>query len=192
MTLQVPHATTRLVSSITRWGDVSWDGQRPSFSWLEDAMQSSDMASITQQADMRRNPAKSIPNQACPAQSRWGKEVCPISQPQERDRAAKRFPLALALCQRRRGFQCHESTRSGGYFRAGSGGAEAAQGWEEVGDPRGKGEAPSLETLLFLLAQLRAGNRVRRKADWGLDTELPGAMSQPLLKCPRALGFASD
>lgn len=86
-----------------------------------------------------------------------------------------RFPLALALCQGWRGFQCHESTWSGGHFRAETGGAEAAQGWEEVGVPRGKGEAPSLETLLFLLAQFRAGDRVRGKAGWGLDTELPGA-----------------
>jgi len=31
VTLRVPHATTRLVSSITRWGHASWDGHGPSF-----------------------------------------------------------------------------------------------------------------------------------------------------------------
>lgn len=35
VTLQVPHTTRRLVSSITKWGYVLWDWHGPSFSWLE-------------------------------------------------------------------------------------------------------------------------------------------------------------
>lgn len=58
-----------------------------------------------------------VPGEACPAQNRWGKEVCPILQPQERDGAVMRFPLALALCRGWRGFQCHKSTSSGWTFQ---------------------------------------------------------------------------
>lgn len=35
VTLQVPHITMRLVSSITRWGHALWDGQGPLFASLE-------------------------------------------------------------------------------------------------------------------------------------------------------------
>lgn len=72
-------------------------------------------------------------------------------------------------------FSVVKAPGQGRRFRAGGGGAEAAQGWEEVGVPQGKGETSSLETLLFLLVQFGAGGGVGWKAQWGPDTEPPGA-----------------
>lgn len=47
-----------------------------------------------------------VPGEACAAWRGWDKELCPISQPQERDVATVRSPL----CQGWGGFQCHQST----------------------------------------------------------------------------------
>lgn len=132
-----------------------------------------------------------VPGEACPAQSRWGKEVCPISQPPgegwDRDEFSSGTCCVpglerISLSQKHlvrvdiSGWWSRGSTEMGG------GGGSSRKGRNlQLG-------SPFVPPGAVWCRQQGGGGRHAGV----LTRSRLELMSQPLLKCPQALGFASD